>query len=142
MKKVVVSLSFIAVLLFSMNSAFSKPILIGGVRFYIAKWAITLGECQDGIGICAVVNFGSDNYIGYDNETDQGIIKISKKDQFAGQISHSELNIREDSPIDPKIIEKINEFKTNGKIVILKKGTYRAVEDANFYTFTVGYYLQ
>ena len=53
------------------------------------------------------------------------ILKINKKDQFASSIVGSELRIDEDSPIDPMIIHMIIGFKTNGKIVILKKGIYQ-----------------
>ena len=134
------------ILVFSVNSAFSRPFLLGGIRFYAhAKWAITLDECQDGNGLCAQVSKimgGPDNYIGYEPESDLVLIKINKKDQTASSITGSILKIDEDSPIDPKIIQMITGFKTNGKIVILKKGVYQSVEDANFNTFSVGYFLK
>ena len=145
MKKIITILSVMTMFFFSLNTAFSKPILVGGIKIFWAKWSVTFNECQDGNGLCFLIIVGGispDNCIGYDPETDKIVIMISKKESEASHIIQSNLTIGDDSPIDPKIIEKIKEFKTNEKPVILKKGIFKAIEDSKYYVFNIPYYLQ
>jgi hypothetical protein len=145
MKKIILFLSVMTVFIFSFTTAYSKPILIGGVKIYWAKWAVTFNDCHDGNGLCFAIIIGGiapDNFIGYDAGTDKIILMIGKKEPEALNVVQSNLSIAEDSPIDPKIINKIQELKTDGKTVILRKGMIKANEDAKYYTFNIPYYLQ
>jgi len=145
MKKFITVIPILIMVFFAIKPAYSTPIFIGGIRIYWAKWSVTFNDCQDGRGICIQIftdGPSSDNYFGYDPKADQVILKISKNEQEVSHIIRSVFTIDEDSPISPRLIEKIKEFRTDGKIVTLKKGIYKAVEDGNFYTFNIGYYLQ
>jgi hypothetical protein len=145
MKKIILTSSLMALLFLSSLVANAKPILIAGIQIYWAKWSITLGDCQDGKGLCVKVlttGIKPDNFLGYDPETDKIILRISKKEQEAGHIIQSNLTIEEDSPIDPNIAGKLIGLKTGGKLVVLKRGIYMGADDGQYYTFSIPYYLK
>jgi hypothetical protein len=126
------------------ESANAKPIWLKFKLGLLAKWKISLnGDCESAWGIC--VAFGdnmSPNFFGYDNETDQFYIKVSKKCPEAKSFSGGTYELKEDSPVDPRLISGFPNFLPKGKTVILRKGTYKIAEEADFYVMGVKYYVQ
>ncbi len=125
---------------------YSKPFW---VRFKIgifAKWSITnTGSCDDGWGICLTTNTEGNQgltFFGYDKETDKFYIKISEKDQSSKHFGSGSFDLKEDSPVDPKLVAGFPNFQTGGKLVVLKKGTYKVRKDGTDLITAFDYYLK
>ena len=150
MKKIVMLASTLLVFLFVSFTLESnaKPIYIGGIRIAIrAKWSITLGDCQDGRGICISIVIGEgssapDVFVGYDKETDKIYVKIGKREEESVYFNKGTFEVPEDSPIDTKVIGKMANFPKFNRTVVIKKGIYKVTDDGNYYTVALDYYLQ
>jgi hypothetical protein len=149
MKKIIYLLiAFMVVSFFSPSSLNAKPFFIKFKLGFFAKWSITFnGDCEDGKGICLALGNNSNpngdpSYLGYDDETNDFQIKMSKQSLNAKYLQDGTLSIGEDSPVDPKLIENFPNFRNNGKNVIIKKGTYKVVDNGEFYLLNLDYYIQ
>jgi hypothetical protein len=146
MKKLIAMISMLLLLGVMVNTANAKPILIGGIKIYWAKWSVTFGDCMDGKGLCFDIVIGSSpssqNFFGYDPETEKVILKVNKNEPEARRLNSPTYTLEEDSPVNPRITGKLTEIKANGKLVVLKKGTYKILDDGAFYTLNIDYYLQ
>ncbi|MBM3403757.1 MAG: hypothetical protein FJY10_02565 [Bacteroidetes bacterium] len=122
----------------------AKPFWIKLKLGVFANWSVSLGGgCSDGWGLCLVIGDNiSPDYLGYDNETDKFTLKVAKHSQQAKHFSQGSYEIREDSPVDPKLIAQFRNFPHQGKTVVVRKGTYRITDDGEYYLMTVSYYLQ
>ncbi len=123
----------------------ARPIWIKFKIGFFAKWSITTtGECEDGWGLCLTFADGPivQNFIGYDDATDKFSLKISKTFPEAKVFSQGIYELKEDSPVDPKLIREFQNFTSQGKKVLIKKGTYKIVEEGDYYVMGVDYYLQ
>ena len=145
MKKLITIISTVLLLVLMANNVNARPIYIGGIKIYWARWSVTTGNCQDGKGLCFRIETGTNgpqNFFGYDPETGKASIRIGKKDPEAHHFSQAEFLLEDDSPVDPKITGRLSELRTNGKIVVLKKGDYKVSDDGDYYTVSIDYYLQ
>ena len=131
MKKITTLLiAIVLVGIFAPIKVDAKPFWIKFKLGIFAKWSISLtGECEDGWGLCLAYfgtnsSTGNPNLLGYDDETDKFSIKVSKQWTSATSFSKGFFEIKEDSQIDPKLIENLSNFKFKNKKVFLKKGNY------------------
>jgi hypothetical protein len=146
MKKIVFAV--IGILMFSSMipvNLDAKPIWIKFKIGLFAKWSITTsGNCEDGWGLC--ISFGdgllAPNYFGYDDETDKFYVKILKSSTDAKVLNQGFYELKEDSPVDPRVIREFRNFPSQGKNVVLKKGTYKILQEGEYYVMAVDYYLQ
>jgi len=123
----------------------AKPIWVKFKIGLFAKWSITTtGDCEDGWGLCLTIQDGPivPNSLGYDEETNKFYLKISKTFSEAKVFSQGFYEIKEDSPVDPKLIREFRNFNSQGKKVVIKKGTYKIIEEGDYYVMGVDYYLQ
>lgn len=123
----------------------AKPIWIKFKIGLFAKWSITTGgNCENGWGLCISFgdNMSAQNYFGYDDETDKFYVKMMKSSPETRPLSQGSYELREDSPIDPRVIKEFRNFNSQGKKVVLKKGTYKILEEGEYYVMAVDYYLQ
>jgi len=126
----------------------AKPFWLKIKLGFFAKWSITLnGDCEDGMGICLA--FGDNaapnsnlTFLGYDDETNKFSIRISKQWSNAKLLSSGTYEIGENSPIDPKVISSISDFKNIGKMVVIKKGTYQVKDDGEYYLMMLDHQYQ
>jgi hypothetical protein len=146
MKKVL--FAFIGILLLSSiipSNVDAKPFWIKFKIGIFAKWSISLtGNCEDGWGLCLAFADGPSvpNIIGYDDETDKFYIKISKAYSEAKVFSQGFYDLKDDSPVDPKLINEFRNFNSKGNKVVIKQGKYKIIEEGDFYVMGVDYYLQ
>ena len=123
----------------------AKPIWLKFKIGFFAKWSITTtGNCEDGWGLCLSFadNPAVPNFIGYDDETDKFYVKVSKTFTEAKVFSQGYYELKEDSPVDPRLIREFRNFNSQGKKVIIKKGTYKIIEEGDYFVMGVDYYLQ
>ena len=110
---------------------------------FFAKWAIVMGECAPGWGICISLDDGpSQNYIGYDSEVNKLSLRIIKTSPDVKNLSSGSLEIKEDSPVDPRVIRQFPSFSRFDKIIIIKKGNYKITDDGEYYQISLEYYIQ
>jgi len=126
-------------------TAYTKPFYIGFRIGFNAEWQIVIGDCQDGNGAClSVGKIGDlDNAeLGFDeNRKNVFFIRVNKENETAKHFSGSNFELLADSPVDPKLIEKIKTFKNPyNKIVILKKGKYPIIKEKDFFVVAVEFY--
>jgi hypothetical protein len=126
----------------------AKPIFIRIKLGIFAKWSITFnGNCEDGKGLCLAFGGNTSNpesnptFFGYDDETNVFSIKISKQWGNAKSFAESSFEIGEDSPVDPKLIENLSNFKYKGKVVVIKKGIYKVIDDGDYYLLNPDYFV-
>lgn len=136
----------IATLLFSSYS-FAKPFYIGIRIGFFAKTQVVTGDCIDGLGVC--ISFGNsttpDNaQLGYDAVTaDLFYLRIPVKSSQLKFNPGEDFELKEDSPIDPRLIKKLESFKNpSNKVVYLKKGTYPLRIEGDNYIIAIKYSLQ
>ncbi len=123
----------------------AKPIWIKFKIGIFAKWSITTtGNCEDGWGLCLSFADGQPvpNFIGYDDATNKFSLKISKTFSEAKVFGLGFYDLKEDSPVDTKLIREFQNFNSQGKNVVIKKGTYKITEEGDYYVMGVDYYLQ
>jgi len=145
MKKITsLLLAIIVMIILAPSQASSRPFWIKFKIGILAKWSITFdGGCDPGWGLC--IAFSPDpgpepNYIGYDNDADKFYIRISQNYSQAKYFSNDSYELKEESPIDPKLTAAITNFKLKGQYVVLKKGTYKVQKDGEFYIIGFDYY--
>jgi hypothetical protein len=145
MKKVFVILSAILLMTIITNETFANPkpwyikIRIG----LLAKWSIVLGDCQPGWGLCISIEDGSgQNYLGFEKDNNKFNLRITKSAPEARNLTSGVLEVQEDSPIDTKVISQFQNFSKTDKIVVIKKGTYKVLDDGDYLLIPVDYYLQ
>jgi hypothetical protein len=123
----------------------AKPFWLKFKLGLFAKWSISFtGNCQDGWGICLAFgdNLSTDTYLGYDDATNKFSIKVSKTFSQAKEFSRGIYEIKENSPVDPRLISNLMNFNSKGKKVIIKKGIYKIYDEGDYYVFTVDYLLE
>ena len=123
----------------------AKPFWIKFKIGLFAKWSITTtGNCEDGWGLCLTFADGPTvlNFFGYDDATDKFYLKISKTFSEAKAFGLGFYDLKEDSPVDPKLIREFQNFNSQGKNVVIKKGTYKITEEGDYYVMGVYYYLK
>lgn len=125
----------------------AKPFWLKFKLGIFAKWSITTNDdCEDGWGLCLTFLPStappSPNLIGYDDEEDKFFIKVSKQWSSATSFSKSPYEIKDDSPIDPRLIENLTNFKFKTKKVILKKGKYPVIDDGSYYVISPEYIVE
>jgi hypothetical protein len=144
MKKILallVVLFFVGI--FTPTKADAKPFYIKVRIGFLAKWSVTLGDCKDGWGVC--LSFkpdGHSNFAGYDEEVDKIVIKVEKSNPIGTEINQGFFELKEDSPIDPKVVELMTNLKSQNKILIIKKGNYSVTEESQYYIIGFNYYFQ
>lgn len=135
--------ALVALLIFPMNSE-ARPIWIKFKLGIFAKWGITLGGgCEPSWGIC--IAFGDNtepNFFGYDKETDKFSIKVPKSAPEAKHFSQAVYELKEDSPVDPKLLAKVPDFNSGGKLLIMKGGKYPVTDTGDAYVITFAYILK
>lgn len=135
--------ALVALLIIPLNSE-ARPFWIKFKIGIFAKWSITIGgDCEPSWGICLALgdNMGP-NFFGYDAETDQFSIKIPKTSPEAKYFSQAVYELKEDSPVDPKLTEKFTDFNSKGKILVMKKGTYKVADTGAEYIVSFAYAMQ
>ena len=150
MKKMysLVSVLMVCLLVSLSGETQARPMYIGGIKLAIrAKWAITLGDCKDGHGICLSIFIGEgstapDIFVGYDRDTDKIYLKIGKKEKESAYFSGGTYEVQEDSPVDPGVIRKMSNFPRYDRTVVIRKGIYKVADDGNYYIVAFDYYLQ
>jgi hypothetical protein len=145
MKKLIILFGFFVLVLSMPTTVDAKPIWIKFKLGLFAKWGISLtGDCKDGWGLCLAFtdNPVTNTFLGYDEETDKFSIKISKMFSQAKEFSLGKYEIKENSPIDPKLISRFSNYKSPGKKVIIKKGIYQIYEEGDYYIMGVDYFLE
>jgi hypothetical protein len=145
MKKIfsILMIALVALMIVPLNSE-AKPFWIKFKIGLFAKWSITIGgECEDGWGICLAVgdNMGQ-NFFGYDEEVNQFSIRIPKSAPEAKYFNGTTYDLKEDSPVDPKLVGKFTQFNAGGKYLMLKKGTYKVNDNGEEYIITFNHYLK
>jgi hypothetical protein len=145
MKKITsLFLVIIMIILLAPSQASSRPFWIKFKIGILAKWSITFdGGCDPGWGLCLAL--GPDpnpepNFVGYDNDVDKFYIRISQNYPQAKDFSNDYYELKEDSPIDPKLISGMTNFKLKGQYVVLKKGNYKVQKDGGYYLIGFDYY--
>ncbi len=145
MKKITsILLATIMILLLASSHASSKPIWLKFKIGIFAKWSITFnGTCDDGWGLCLA--FSPDpnpepNYIGYDKDFDKFYLRISENYSHAKYFSNDSYELKEDSPIDPKLIAGMTNFTLKGQYVVIKKGNYKVLKEGGYYIIGFDYY--
>ncbi len=102
-----------------------------------------MGECAPGWGICISLDDGpGQNYIGYDSEVNKLSLRIIKTSPDVKNLSSGSLEIKEDSPVDPRVIRQFPSFSRFDKIIIIKKGNYKITDDGEYYQISLEYYIQ
>ncbi len=122
----------------------AKPFWIHFKIGILAKWNITLGsECESSWGLCLALgdNMGP-NYFGYDVDVDQFAIKIPKTSPEAKYFSQPTYELKEDSPVDPKLVGKFTGFNAGGKTLTIKKGNYKVTDTGEEYIITFAHTLR
>jgi hypothetical protein len=145
MKKLLIVIGTILLILaLNLQShAIEKPIYVNIKIGFFAKWSVTIGDCKTGWGICISLNpVQGQNYIGYDEETDKFYIKVGRTDPASKDFNRGAFELKEDSPIDPKVLTSFANSKWQGKVVTLKKGIYQVSENDGYYEVNINYYLQ
>jgi hypothetical protein len=142
MKKTYSIIALIIVMTFSGLSSQAIPFYLKVKIGFLAKWSIVVGECEPGWGICIALpaKAASNGFLGYDDQTDQMIVKVSKTDVSMTKEISDLLSIKEDSPIDPRITEQYP--KLRGKTVYIKAGTYKVIADGEYFLSYVNYYIK
>jgi hypothetical protein len=121
----------------------AKPFYIKVRIGFLAKWSVVLGDCKDGWGIClSVKQDGCSNFIGYDEAVDMVFIKVEKTNPMAQEITQGHFELKEDSPVDPKLVELMTNLNSQSKNLVIKKGDYPVVEEAQYYIIGFNYYFQ
>jgi hypothetical protein len=144
MKKHLIQILAMALLLFGMIAQTqARPFYIGIRIGLFAKWSIALGDCKSGWGICISIPLGpAQNSLGFDSDTEKLYIKILKTDPAAKNVTQGMFEIREDSPVDPNVIQKMTNIKVKDKTLIIRKGTYKATAEGDSYIIDLDYYWQ
>ncbi len=135
--------ALVALLIVPMNSE-AKPFWIKFKLGILAKWTITLGnDCESSWGLCIALgdNMGP-NFFGYDAETNQFAIKVPKTSPEAKYFSQAVYELKEDSPVDPKLVAKCPGFDAKGKMLIMKQGSYRVTDTGQDYIVVFDYMLK
>jgi len=141
MKKVLV-FSIVGILLFFgiIAQSQARPLYISIRIGFFAKWSIAIGDCKPGWGICiSIPNGPVQNYLGYDSETGKLYLKILKSDPIAKNITQGILEVKEDSPINPKVIQNMTNFKNKYKTLEIKKGIYKVFEEDDYFITEINY---
>jgi len=126
----------------------AKPLWLKFKLGIFAKWSITTnGECEDGWGLCLAFLPNNSppanpDFLGYDDETDKFYIKVSKQGASANSFNKSPFEIKEDSPVDPKLIDNLTNFKFKNKKVTIKGGKYPVSDDGTYYIVSPDYYIE
>ena len=145
MKKITtILLAAILIVLLAPSHASSKPIWIKVKVGIFAKWSITTnGDCDSGWGVCLALNPDPNpepNFIGFDKDIDKFYLKIAENYSQANYFSNDLYELKEDSPIDPRLIGKMTNFNLKGQYVVIKKGNYKVLRDNGFYIIEFDYY--
>jgi hypothetical protein len=145
MKKVLFFLTAVMLLAFVSGETFAgpRPFYIRIKIGILAKWSVALGDCKPGWGLCVSIEDGmGQNYLGFDADNSKLNLRISKSAPEARNLSSGVLEIKEDSPIDSRVISQFPHFPKTDKIVVIKKGNYKITDDGDFFMIPVDYYLQ
>lgn len=135
--------ALVALLIFPMNSE-ARPFWIKFKLGFFAKWSVTLnGRCDPGWGICIALgdNIGP-CFFGYDKDTDQFSIKVPKSAPEAKNLSQAVYTLKEDSPVDPKLVAQFPDFDAGGKLLIMKAGKYPVTDTGDAFIVTFEYMLK
>jgi hypothetical protein len=123
----------------------AKPVYIKIRIGFFAKWSIALGDCKPGWGICISIPMaptGSQNSFGYDEVTKKCILKVAKTDPAVTGLAQGSFELKEDSPVDPRVISQLSDFPDKNKTITLRKGSYRVMEDGDYYLVAFDYVMQ
>jgi hypothetical protein len=121
----------------------ARPFYIGIKIGIFAKWSIVLGDCKSGWGICISIPTGPvQNSLGFDSDTEKLYIKISKTDLAAKNVTQGIFEVKEDSPVDPMVIQKMTNVKVKDKTLVIRKGSYKATDEGDSYIIGLDYYWQ
>jgi len=145
MKKITsILLATIMIVLLASSHASSKPFWITLKIGLFAKWSITTdGNCDNGWGICLSLNPDPNpgpNYIAYDKDFDKFYLRISENYSQVKYFSNDYYELKEDSPIDPRLIGNMTNFTLKGQYVVIKKGNYKVLKDGGYYIVGFDYY--
>lgn len=145
MKKIALSFCLLTSMLIFVNEVNATPrpfywkIRVG----FLAKWQVTFGECDPSWGICLSLADGdSQDYLGFDNDTDEFILKFNKTSNGADNLATGTFELKEDSPVDPRVTKQFPNVIAKDKIYVLKKGSYKVVSDGGYYFVRFKYYIQ
>jgi len=137
-------LAVVVIMLLAPFQAGCRPIWIKFKLGIFAKWQISTNDnCDNGWGLCLAFNPDPNpdpNYFGYDNDADKFLIRISQNYSQAKYFSGDSYELKEDSPVDPKLIISITNFKLKGQYVVLKKGSYKVLKEGGEYIIAFDYY--
>lgn len=132
------------IIILAPSHASSKPIWIKFKIGLFAKWSVTTnGDCENGWGICLALNPDPNpepNYIGYDKDVDKFYLKISENYSQAKYFNNDNYELKEDSPIDPRLIGNMTNFTLKGQYIVIKKGNYKVLKDGGYYIIGFDYY--
>jgi hypothetical protein len=147
MKKLMLSIVLFCVFFLTALSSYSKPIYLTLRIGFFAKWEITIGECEDGNGVCMALGNPSnpDNAaLGFDDAVPNFLfIKIESSSEVSKPFASGKFELKEDSPVNPEIIKSLNKMKVPiNKYVILKSGIYTVTKEGNFFVVKVPYYIK
>lgn len=142
MKKITIAILILIIGFASIAEA--KPFYIHLRIGFKAKLNITLGECEDGNAVCLSLSQNNDHgtFLGYDAETDKFSVKILKSDPAVKNGFVNPLIIKEDSPVDPKLIQQFTNFKNNQRIVYIKAGEYKVYEEGECLIAELFYFVK
>jgi hypothetical protein len=145
MKKItLLLLAAIMIILLVPSQANSKPFFIKVKIGFFAKWSVTTnGDCDNGWGICLALNPDPNpepTYIGYDPDVDKFYLRVAENYSQAKNFSNDYYELKEDSPVDPKLTANMTNFSLKGKYVVIKKGNYKVLRDGGYYIIGFDYY--
>lgn len=135
--------ALVALLIVPLNSE-ARPFWIKFKIGIFAKWSITLGnDCESSWGLCLALgdNMGP-NFFGYDAETDQFAVKVLKTSPESKYFSQAVYELKEDSPVDPKLVARFSDFNAKGQTLIMKKGSYKVTDTGDGYVVSFAYMLK
>ena len=145
MKRLIMLFGFIVLICSMTNESQAAPapyyikIRVG----FFARWSVAIGDCKPGWGICISITDGpSQNFLGFNPESDELLLKISKSSPEAKEIRQGTIEVQEDSPVDPLAMTRLSNFRPKDKTVIIKRGVYKAVDLGDSYQFVLKYSVQ